>query len=75
MCYFALLAEAFKQKFLSPRPPPSFLFYSFFFFFPFPNRLSPAPSEPPFSPCVAAGPWQRLPAEGQGCSLGSDAAS
>lgn len=45
------------------------------FFFPFPNRLSPAPSELPFSLCVAAGPWQRLPAEGQGCSLGSDAAS
>lgn len=32
MCYFALLAEAFKQKFLSPRPPPAFSFIPFFFF-------------------------------------------
>lgn len=37
MCYFALLAEAFKQKFLSPRPPPAFSFIPFFFFSPSPT--------------------------------------
>lgn len=72
MCYLDLLADTLKQKSLFP-PAPHPLCISFFF--PFPERLSPASPEPLFSLCVAAGPWQRLPAEGQHCSLGSDAAT